>query len=108
MSTLRKGSQELLKEFQKELPQEYQHLNYEQLREICYSPWKMLKDEMEQGTLVPVRFQYFGTFQVYEGRAKNMLKRLQKRYEENTINHQEYFRLKKMLENYLDGKDKSK
>lgn len=98
-------SKELLEEFHKEVDEDFPGLTTQQIREIAYGPWKYLKAQMESGSLITVRFKYFGTFTVYEGRARGLLERLKKRFQEHGIEPDEYFRIKTMLEDYLNKKD---
>tara|TARA_R110000796_G_scaffold231853_3_gene349895 strand:- start:10857 stop:11054 length:198 start_codon:yes stop_codon:yes gene_type:complete len=60
---------------------------------------------MEDGNLLKVRLKYFGTFQVYDGRARAMLGRLKEQFDKKKIEPSEYFRIKKMLETYLQEKE---
>ena len=77
-------------------------LTIEQAKDICHGPWRFLKREMENGELSEVRFKYFGTFQVYRGRAENMLYNLDKRLEEKRISLDYYNKYKTMITNYLN------
>jgi len=79
----------------------YPGITIEQAKDICYGPWRFLKSEMENGELSEVRFKYFGTFQVYEGRAINMLENIKERFKFNKIKKEEYFRIKNMLTKFL-------
>lgn len=79
-------------------------ITLEQAKDICYGPWRFLKEEMENGKLSEVRFKYFGTFQVYPGRAKNMLVKLKERV--NSISTQEYLRIENILNNFLNKNEK--
>lgn len=79
-------------------------ITLEQAKDICYGPWRFLKEEMESGELSEVRFKYFGTFQVYPGRAKNMLVKLKERV--NSISTQEYLRIENILNNFLNKNEK--
>lgn len=94
-------NEELIEEFYNKKKEEYPNLSLEQMKDICFGPWKFLKDEMESGELPTVRLKYFGTFQVYKGRAEFMLRNLKERFEANKITEKQYFKLKKMLEKFL-------
>lgn len=97
-------SDDLLNEFHNKMKLEHPNINLEQAKEICYGPWKFLKEEMENGELAEVRFKYFGTFQVYSGRAKNMLISLKERI--NSITEKEYLRIETILNNFLNKHEK--
>ncbi len=101
---MRKESQELVEEYYDEIKDKYPGLTFEQLKEIVFAPWRFLKKEMESGELNEVRFKYFGTFQVYQGRAENMLINLKQRFKFHKIEPKQYYKLKEMLENFLNKK----
>ena len=101
----RVDSQTLLKEFCETISDEYPDLTYGQIREVAYSPWLFLKDHMENQELGTVRFKYFGTFRVFKGRAEGLLKRLEIQFKRKTIDDKDYFRIKKLIESYLNGLD---
>lgn len=92
-------SEDLLNEFHSNMNLQYPDITIEQAKDICYGPWRFLKEEMENGELAEVRFKYFGTFQVYPGRAKNMLNNLKEKI--NTITEKEYLRIENILTKFL-------
>lgn len=92
---------ELIEEFYRKIINNYPQLTLEQLKQICFTPWKFLKQEMESGELTEVRFKYFGTFQVYPGRAVHMLHNLNDRHKYNKIDPKQYEKLKTMLEKFI-------
>lgn len=96
---------ELLHEFYSQESHKYPDLNLEQFKEAVFTPWIFLRKEMESGNLETVRFKYFGTFQVYEGRAKRMLTNLKERFKYNKIDPTQFFKLKDMLEKFLNKKN---
>lgn len=93
---------DLLHEFYSKEGHKYPELNLEQFKEIVFNPWVFLRKEMENGNLETVRLKYFGTFQVYEGRAKRMLSNIKERHKFNKIEIKQYFRLKDMLEKFIE------
>lgn len=95
---------ELLHEFYAKEGHKYPDLNLEQFKEVVFNPWVFLRKEMESGELETVRFKYFGTFQVYEGRARRMLINLKQRFSYNKIDPKQFFKLKDMLEKFLKDK----
>lgn len=99
------SNDDILKEFYEELKEDYPDLTIEELKVICHNPWRFLKKEMESGELPEVRFKYFGTFQVYTGRAKMVLKNMKARFQKQQIDPKQYFKHKEMLEKFLDGKE---
>ena len=97
---------DLLHEFYAKEGHKYPELDLEQFKEIVFTPWVFLRKEMESGELETVRLKYFGTFQVYEGRARRMLINLKQRFTFNKIETGQYFKLKDMLEKFLSKKNK--
>ena len=97
-------NEELLHEFYSQEGHKYPKLNLDQFKEIVFTPWVMLRKEIESGELDTVRLKYFGTFQVYEGRAKRMLINLKQRFKYNKIEAKQFFQLKDMLEKFLKSK----
>jgi hypothetical protein len=95
-------SDKLVNEFYNKMFPEFPGIIQEQAKDICYGPWKFLKQEMESGELSEVRFKYFGTFQVYPGRAVNLLNNLKERFRFNKVGKEEFFRIKTMLEKFID------
>ena len=95
-------SDKLVTEFYNKKSSEFPGITQEQAKDICYGPWKFLKQEMENGELSEVRFKYFGTFQVYPGRAKNLLVNLKERFRFNKVGKEEFFRIKTMLEKFIN------
>jgi len=95
------SNEDLITEFHAKSTNSYPGITFEQGKDICMTPWKFLKEEMENGELSEVRFKYFGTFQVYCGRAEIMLSNLKERFKINKIKREEFFRIKDMLDNFL-------
>ena len=92
---------DLLEELHKRIKEDYPDLTIDQLKEICHTPWLQLKKEMESGELSEVRFKYFGTFKVYPGRARLLLKSMKEKFKNQLIQPREYFKYKSLLEKFL-------
>ena len=102
-------NQQLMSEFYDKIQEGIPGVSFEQLKDICFGPWRFVKDEMESGNLTTIRLKYFGTFQVYQGRAENMLYNLDKRLETKKITteyHEKYSVMIKTYLNQLYEKDK--
>lgn len=100
-------SDKLVIEFHTKMLSRFPGITQEQAKDICYGPWKFLKEEMENGELSEVRFKYFGTFQVYPGRAINLLNNLKERFRFNKVSKDEFFRIKNMLEKFINNERKN-
>ena len=94
-------NQQLLEKFYQEHSNKYPDVDFERIKEVCFGPWRFLKQEMESGELPSVRFKYFGSFQVYKGRAENMLYNLKVKFDNEKITEDYYMKYKVMIENYL-------
>lgn len=97
----RLNNDELLHEFYTKYGNNYPDLNLEDFKNIVFSPWVSLREGMASGDLETFRLKYFGTFQVYQGRAKNMLYNLEERHRLHKIDREQYKRLKNMLTKFL-------
>ena len=98
-------SEDLVIEFYNDMKSKFPEVTEDQAKDICYGPWKFLKQEMENGELSEIRFKYFGTFQVYTGRAKNLLISLKERFISNVVSKEEFFRIKTMLEKFINNEN---
>lgn len=94
-------NREIIEEYFIKIADQYPSLTLEECKEICNAPWRFLKKEIESGELPEVRFKYFGTFQVYKGRAEMMLYNLKQRFKFHKIEPKQYFKLKEMLDKFL-------
>ncbi len=95
-------NEELMHEFYAQKGSEHPDLNLDQFKEISFTPWVFTRQEMQSGELDTVRLKYFGTFQVYVGRAKRMLANINQRMQFNKIEVKQYFKLKDMLTKFLN------
>lgn len=93
---------ELMHEFYANESDKYPDINLEQMKDIVFNPWVFLRKEMESGELDTVRLKYFGTFQVYKGRAEHMLVNLKERFRFNKVDPEQYKKLKPMLEKFIN------
>ena len=98
---MRMSNNEIIEEFFEEHKEEYPTLTIEQFKEICHAPWRFMKKEIEGGELPEIRLKYFGIFQVYPGRAKNMLSNLKTKFSNQQIVPAQYFKYKEMIEKFL-------
>jgi len=94
---------DLIEEFYKTLEgTKHEHIDLAQCREICTAPWKFLRHMMRSDEIPPVRFMYFGLFEVRKNRAKHSLKTLEKRWVEGRVSPEDYDKYKSLLTNYLN------
>lgn len=95
------NNQDLMSEFHERVKDEFD-LDYEQTKDICFGPWRFLKEQVESGKLTTVRLKYFGKFTVYPGRARNMLIDIKAKSEAGRTTHAYYLKYKTMIETYLN------
>ncbi len=94
---------DLIEEFYKTLEgTKHEHIDLSQCKEICRGPWNFLRKMMRSENIPPVRFMYFGLFEVRKNRAKHSLKTLEKRQVEGRVSPEDYDKYKSLLTNYLN------
>lgn len=93
-------TEDLLTEFYLKTNHKFPDITFEEAKNICYSPFKCFKQEMESGELSEVRFKYIGTFKVYPKRAEKMLIKLKENFE--SVDDVEYLRIEKMLIKFVN------
>lgn len=79
----------------------YPHVEFEEFKQCCKSPFEYTKEQMASGELPVVRLKYFGTFIVYPKRAEAFLRRLKERFKFRKVNKEYFFRMRDILENFL-------
>lgn len=98
---MRIKSKDLIKDFYESIKEDYPDLTLKQVRDACHAPWKYTRKNMASGELPSIRLKYFGIFQVYEGRAKEMLRIIKERKDKEIISKERYEELKQMITKYL-------
>ena len=78
----------------------------EEMQLICHTPWAFLKQQMESGELPLVRMKFFGTFQVYKGKAKLELSKLESKLEKKSLTLDRYNEIKTMLNKFIENYEK--
>lgn len=89
----------LIDEFYEELIEQGIEISKEECKQICESPFKMLKEAITGGTLKDIRLPYFGIFKVNKSRVKYSLKNLEKKFQEGLISEEKYNKRKQVLTN---------
>lgn len=92
---------ELMSEFYKEIKEDYPEISFDQLKDILFGPWRFLREQIESGFFPEVRFEYFGVFKVYPGRAKHLLNNLKERREKDLITQEFYEVYEELLTKYI-------
>ena len=98
---MRLRNQELMEEFYNRMLPQFPGLTLEQFTNICHTQYKFLRECIEGDEITEIRLKYFGSFQVFPGRAKNYLFNLKDRLKFRKIEPLQYKRLSTMIENYL-------
>lgn len=101
-------NKELLEEFYDNNISNFPGLTLEQVSEICQTPFRYLRKCIEGEDIVEIRLKYLGSFQVFPGRAKNVLFNLKERLKFHKIDPQEYKRVSTKIENFLKLKEEEK
>ena len=96
------NNEKILKEFYEEIKNKH-NISIEELKKICDTPWKYLKNKIESGDLTSVRFKFFGVFLIKEKRLQMLLANLDKQLKNKSITLEEY----NYYKNILSKKDES-
>lgn len=99
---MRLDAELLVKQYYEKVKDQYPDLDFQEFKNICYAPFKFLKQEMSSDQLPVIRFKYFGTFIVYPKRAKYLLKQAEERHRKGTLSHTEFLRIRKMINDFLN------
>lgn len=99
---------ELLEEFYKEIKDKHPDVSYEQVKEVCFGPWRYLKQIMQYGKLESVRFMYLGVFQVRPARAKYVFEMNKNNFKKGTISLEDYVRYQSQIEKFLNENKENK
>lgn len=95
----------LMKEYYEREKDNYPNITFKQFKEICYAPWKYVRQEMASGDLPEIRLKYIGVFRVHIGRAKFMRDHNVKKYNEGSIPEDKYKGYQSMLNKFLKRVD---
>lgn len=91
-----------IQQYYEEVKHLYPHVTFEQFKEVCKGPFDYTKVQMASGELPVIRLKYLGTFLVYPKRAEALLRRLKERFRFHKIDKTYFFRMKEMLDNFLE------
>lgn len=91
----------IIEEFYSSVKEEYSDISLEEFKIICKSSWKYLRQCMEGEDFPEVRFKYFGVFKVKLGRAKFLLKKVEKDFKKDYLTKERYEKIKLNLINYI-------
>lgn len=100
------NNMELFEEFYDMIKEDIS-IDFEDLKDVLFGPWRYLKSEMESGELDTIRFKYFGIFTVFPGRVNMSLAKTQKNFEEGKINKVKYNNYMTVLNNYKKKHEKA-
>lgn len=99
-------NQELMEEFYDRMLPNFPSLTLEDMTNICHNQYKYTRDCIEGNEIVEIRLKYLGSFQVYEGRARNYLYNLKEQLKYRKIEPKVFQRLSKLLTDYLEKLEK--
>lgn len=97
-----KTNKELFKEFFEKEGHKFPNVSFSRMRKILTSPWKLIKEEMESGSLNSIRLTYFGVFEVKKGTIREIEKLNKRRLKKGEITEEEFNEMKKTLDNAKD------
>ena len=99
---------EVVDQFYEEIKADFPSLSKEQIRDIVYAPFAVLKKVIQGDVLSVVRFQYLGTFYVSLKKVDYLLRKLDKDLDSGQVTQKKYFEKKKMYEDYKNSKEVEK
>lgn len=94
--------EDYVREFYETLPEEFKQFSYENIKAACTAPFLFLRKCISSNSLPTVRFKYLGVFRIYPKKAKAELEKAEIRFAKGYISEAEYFRIKNMVENFLE------
>ena len=93
---------DLIREYHESIREEYPELTQEEVNLICSAPFKEVRMGIESGEFPTIRLKFFGTFLTYPKRVKAILVQYEKAFKNLTITPTKYFKVKAMLDKYLN------
>lgn len=93
---------DVLIEFYKTVQDIYPNLSQSEIKEIYSAPYQYARSVIEGDEIKEIRMRYFGTFQVYPGKAELVLHQIKKRGITNSIPQEQYDRQVSLLESYIE------
>lgn len=66
-------TEKIIKLFYEKIKEDYPKLSFEQIREICKSPFRHIANQIAKDNLPTILVKYFGTFEVHIGKIKNLM-----------------------------------
>ena len=97
-----------IKQYYEEVKHLYPHVTFDQFKEVCKAPFDYTKVQMASGELPVIRLKYLGTFLVYPKRAEAFLRRLTERFKYHKIDRTYFFKVKSMIDSFLERNGTSK
>lgn len=101
-------NQILIEQYYEKIKENYPDLSFDELKKIVSAPFSFLKQEMASPELPTIRLKYFGTFVVYEGRAKYILERTEESFRKGNITEKLYNERKKTIQALLQKRNENK
>ena len=74
-----------IQEYYELIKEKYPHLSHSQVDDICRTSFKLIRSEMQSGSLRTVRLMYLGSFKVNRGRAIGLLNKTHKMFKAEKV-----------------------
>lgn len=88
-------------EYYESIKEKYPHLSQKQVDDICRNSFRLVKSEMQKGSLKKIRLKYFGSFVVNKGRAKGLLNKTVKMHREGKVDASILDYIRKIVKEFL-------
>jgi len=95
---------ELITEYHDDLDED---ISFEETKTAITSAFNFIKDNMASEDLPTIRWKYFGTFVVYNGRANSILDRTKRHFDKGSITEKLYNQRTGMLNEFLNKRNEN-
>lgn len=89
-----------IEEYYSEVKDRYVGVDFKQFKQICLSPFTLVRKVISEGSLKNIRLQYFAVFEASGSRIKYSKKTLEANYQRGVIPEERYIRRMNILNNY--------
>ena len=97
-----------IQNYYKEVKDKYSNITLQQFAEICNSPFRMVKEVMNNNCLKDIRLQYLGSFKVSSFRINSTIGKLKTLLENDKITQESFDKKLNIYNEYNKIKDKLK
>lgn len=97
-----------IQDYYKQVKDKYPDISLKQFSDICNSPFKLVKEVMNNNNLKDIRLQYLGSFKVSSFRINKVVKSFTNRLDKGKITEDKFKQKTSIYNEYIEIKNKSK